>query len=244
MNLVVKSPNICAAAEQKKSKNTNDPESGISDDSNRNQDNAIATEAFSSLCLVLMATFFICGTYFLQRGTRTNLKYPFAFFVAGSVLYIVHGCLEVYKKFHDKVERVIPIITVIAGELWFIASIFLLRNLFFLSVFTKSFVIWSSLWLAGSALNIISITFNFALLIRRNKLTTRSVFLVASLVLSWLANILFLIGCAIFIKIHHQGGTLVEYDSFCKLLIAASVMLLLHSVCYTWHHLNVDKHQH
>jgi len=243
MNSILKTQNTSAAAGQKKDNNTVDPESGSSDDGHRNnQDKAAETEAFSGLCLVLVAIFFICGAYFLQRGTRTNLKYPFAFFLAGSVFYIVQGCLELCTKFHDKVERVIPIITVIAGEFWFIASIFLLPNLFYLGAFTNSFVIWSSLWLAGSALNIISITFNFAMLIIRSKFTTKPILLVSSLCLSWFANILFLTGCAIFIKIHDQGGTLVEYDSFCKLLVAASVMFLLHAVCYTWHYLSVDKH--
>jgi hypothetical protein len=67
--------------------------------------------------------------------------------------------------------------------------------------------------------------------------------LVASIVLSWIANMLFLIGCAIFIKIYNQGGSLVEYDSFSKLFVAASIILLFHAVCYTWHYLSLVEEQ-
>lgn len=230
--------------------NTIDPESGSSNGGgyDRNQDKA-EVDVLSGLSLVLMAIFFICGTYFLQRKTRTNLKYPFVFLLAGSIFYLLHGSLELYKKLHDnKVEGVISILTLTAGGLWFIASTFLFRDLFFLSAFTISFVIWSSLWLVGSALNIVSITCNFVMMMTATTMTMttnkstmeRPIFLVASLVLSWFANILFCSGCAIFIKIYDQGGNLVEYDSFSKLLVAASVILFLHSVCYTWHYLSVE----
>lgn len=233
-----------ADAGESKKNTVLDPESGITTSGLMNQGKA-EIDVLSGLSLVLMAIFFICGAYFLQRDTRTNLKYPFAFFLAGSTFYLVHGCLDLYKSIHYKVKRIIPMITFTAGGFWFTASIFLFRNLFFLSGFTNSFVIWSSLWLVGSGLNIISITCSFAMMmvIMLNKSTVRPIFLVASIVLSWIANMLFLIGCAIFIKIYNQGGSLVEYDSFSKLFVAASIILLFHSVCYTWHYLSLVEEQ-
>lgn len=209
---------------------------GCVENDNEKQSWVIA-DTSTSLSLVSMSIFFICGTFYFQRQTsRYYTKHPFSFLLAGSVCYLGYACVEFYKRTREKQNRIVPSIAILAGALWLIGSIFLFRNLLFLSSVSNSFVIWSFFWMVGSALNIISITYDLVSLIQKEHVAGLTMVMIRmTLGLSWLANLLFFSGCIMFVNMYQQeGGQTSQYDKFSNLLLSASAVYLFHSLFHSF----------
>jgi hypothetical protein len=200
---------------------------------------ALALDISIIVCLFLMSIFFICGTAFIHPNNYVNgPDDPGGFIIVGSMLYIAVVSMDIVKRKSKGIFQIVNgSIAILAGLLWFVGSIFLLRDV-------GNSKAWGGLWIVGSLLNLYVVTCDLVKLFMNQR---KPLFRAIALALAWLANLLFLGGASHLISYVLDLEAYVEAyygyydatdanvnecdaDSSAGILISGAVMFFLHSI--------------
>ena len=133
--------------------------------------------------------------------------------------------IDIFKRRGDgALEIIMKSISLVGGVLWFIGSVFMYSTTFMLRV-------WCVMWILGSIMNLVSITFDIFMIFRRSS-STKPLFRTISLGLSWIANVLMWGGTA-HILTEFNSLSICDLSNAAGVLISAGVIFLIHSIFHT-----------
>ena len=185
---------------------------------------ALALDISIVVCLFLMSIFFICGMAFLHPNSYYNSPDdPGGFILFGSMLYIAVVSMDVVKRKSKGIFQIVNgCIAILAGLLWFVGSVFLLRDV-------ANSKAWAGIWIVGSLLNLYVVTCDLVKLFMNQR---KPLFRAIALALAWLANLLFLGGASHLLSYINNAETASFCDVYSStgILISAAVMFFLHSI--------------
>jgi len=189
---------------------------------------SLAMDIISTSLLYVMSLFFIVGGFTTHPRTYEDpeqLKEPYVFYFLGVVCYLTVAILDVVKRRSMGVLEIsMTSIAILGGTLWVVSSILL---------FSKIFKFRSAcyLWILGSICNLASITYDIVMIFVRSS-GPKPFFRAVALKLSWLSNLLFIIGFVNIVK-EYTTMTYCELAGGVNILAAGGFIYLFHSVFHT-----------
>lgn len=188
---------------------------------------SLALDIVSTSCLYVMSIFFMVGSAFTHPKTypQNRPSEPFVFMTLGTISFLTTASIEVYKnRKEDVVAIVMSSLVLVCGVFWFIGSIFLHDDNI---MKTQA---WGTLWIVGCLFNLTSITYGIVMVFIKSG--QKPLFKIVSLGLSWLANLLVLVGAA-HILVEVKNLSICGISNAAGILISGAVVYLIHSIFHT-----------